>query len=195
MSTVGAQGSGAIALSAVAVGVMAVGALALGALAIGRLAVGRLSVRSSRVQRLEIDELKVRRLLLGPRHREGHVDYRLSVVRVFVTDWERAIRFYSETLEMAVAVRNDEMGWAQMATGEGQLALERVDASDPEGRRLVGRFVGVSLEVPDIFATYKTLAGRGVKFVGPPERQPWGGLLAHLRDPDGNVLTLLACGN
>jgi hypothetical protein len=31
---------------------------------------------------------------------------------------------------------------------------------------------------------------RGVDFVGPPEKQPWGGVLAHLRDPDGDILTL-----
>ena len=118
------------------------------------------------------------------------MDYKLSAVRIFVTDWERAISFYSKTLEMAVAHRSDEWGWAQMATGEGQLATERVDPADDEGRALVGRFVGVSLEVPDIFATYKILAERGVDFVGPPEKQLWGGVLAHLRDPDGNVLTL-----
>ncbi len=123
------------------------------------------------------------------------MEYRLSVVRVFVTDWERAIRFYSETLGMAVAYRSDEMGWAQMATGEGQLALERVDPSDQEGRALVGRFVGVSLRVSDIFALYDSLVERGVDFVGPPEKEPWGGVLAHLRDPDGNVLTLLSMGN
>jgi predicted enzyme related to lactoylglutathione lyase len=123
------------------------------------------------------------------------VEYKLAIVRVFVTDWERAIRFYSETLEMAVAHRSDEYGWAQMATGEGQLALERVDAADHEGQALVGRFVGVSLQVPNIAATYKVLAERGVEFAGPPERQPWGGVLAHLRDPDGNVLTLLGSGS
>jgi uncharacterized glyoxalase superfamily protein PhnB len=55
----------------------------------------------------------------------------------------------------------------------------------------VGRFVGVSLEVTDIDATYRTLVERGVQFDAPPERQAWGGTLAHLRDPDGNVLTLL----
>jgi predicted enzyme related to lactoylglutathione lyase len=119
------------------------------------------------------------------------VDYKLFAVRVFVTDWKRAIHFYSETLGMAIAYQSDEMGWAQMAPGEGQLALERVDPSDPEGRALVGRFVGVSLQVPDILGTYKVLAERGVQFVGPPEKQAWGGVLAHLRDPDGNILTLL----
>jgi catechol 2,3-dioxygenase-like lactoylglutathione lyase family enzyme len=123
------------------------------------------------------------------------VEYKLATVRVFVTDWERAIRFYSDTLGMAVAHRSDEWGWAQMATGEGQLALERVDAGDDEGRALVGRFVGVSLQVANVVAIYEALAERGVEFVAPPERQPWGGILAHLRDPDGNVLTLVGDGS
>jgi len=123
------------------------------------------------------------------------VEYKLFAVRVFVTDWERAIRFYSKTLGMTIAYQNDEMGWAQMAPGEGQLALERVDPADQEGRELVGRFVGVSLQIPDISATYKTLAERGVEFVAAPEKQPWGGVLAHLRDPDGNILTLLGKSN
>ena len=119
------------------------------------------------------------------------MDYKLFAVRVFVTDWERAIRFYTETLEMAMAYRSDEMGWAQLATGECQLALERTDPADHEAGSLVGRFVGVSLEVPDIDATYDTLTKRGVEFLAPPEQQAWGGVLAHLRDPDGNVISLL----
>ena len=123
------------------------------------------------------------------------MEYKLFAVRVFVTDWDRAIRFYSETLGMPVAFRSDEIGWAQMATGEGQLALERVDPSDQEGQALIGRFVGVSLQVSDILMTYQTLAERGVEFLAPPEKQPWGGMLAHLRDPDGNILTLLDGGN
>jgi len=123
------------------------------------------------------------------------VEYKLFAVRVFVTDWDRAIRFYSETLGMPVAFRSDEIGWAQMATGEGQLALERVDPSDQEGQALIGRFVGVSLQVSDILMTYQTLAERGVEFLAPPEKQSWGGMLTHLRDPDGNILTLLGGGN
>lgn len=35
------------------------------------------------------------------------------------------------------------------------------------------------------------LASRGVDVVGWPETQPWGGTLAHIADPDGNVLTLV----
>jgi predicted enzyme related to lactoylglutathione lyase len=124
------------------------------------------------------------------------MDYALCVVRIFVTDWERALRFYHETLGMPVAFRSDELGWAELATGDAHLALERVqpgfEAPVPGSEEpLVGRFVGVSLRVADIELAYKTLTERGVTFLSAPERQPWGGVLAHLIDPDGNVLTLL----
>jgi Glyoxalase/Bleomycin resistance protein/Dioxygenase superfamily len=82
-------------------------------------------------------------------------------------------------------------GWAQLDTGPGQLALERVDSGDEEGRALVGRFVGVSLAVANVELAYRRLRDRGVEFPGPPEQQAWGGLLAHFRDPDGTVITLV----
>ena len=120
------------------------------------------------------------------------MDYRLYAVRVFVRDWDAAVRFYTETLGIPLAFRNDDIGWAELDTGEGRLALERLDADDPEAGSLVGRFVGVSLAVPDVHAAHAELTERGVEFVGAPEIQPWGGVLAHLRDPEGNVLTLLS---
>ena len=117
------------------------------------------------------------------------MEYKLSVVRVFVTDWERALRFYTQTLGMPALFQSDELGWAQLATGEAQLAIER--AASDDANAIVGRFLGVSLQVDDIEATYKTLRERGVEFLAPPERQPWGGALAHFRDPERNVITLL----
>ena len=123
------------------------------------------------------------------------MDYKLSVVRVFVRDWERAVRFYSGPLGMQSTFSSHDMGWAQFDTGGSQLAIERADPDDTETAELVGRYVGVSLQVSDIDATYKTLLDRGVEFLGPPEMQPWGGTLAHFRDPEDNVLTLLGSGD
>lgn len=117
--------------------------------------------------------------------------YTLAFVRVFVHDWEAALAFYTGALGLRIERRSDELGWAQLATGPCSLALERLDRDDPEASDLVGRYVGLSLRVPDIQATYRMLADRGVEFLSPPERQTWGGTLAHLRDPEGNVLTLL----
>ena len=119
------------------------------------------------------------------------MDYELSAVRVFVTDFDRALAFYTESLGMRSAFASAKMGWAQFETGTAQLAIERVDPDDAEGADLVGRFVSASLRVDDLQATYETLRARAVEFVEAPEKQPWGGSLAHFRDPDGNILTLL----
>jgi predicted enzyme related to lactoylglutathione lyase len=119
--------------------------------------------------------------------------YRLLLVRVFVRDFERAVRFYGETLGMKMSHRSDTLGWAQFALAGADLAIER-DRGESEGddeESMVGRFVGVSLAVEDIAQTYETLRARGVAFLRPPERMSWGGVLAHFRDPDGNVLTLV----
>jgi predicted enzyme related to lactoylglutathione lyase len=108
-------------------------------------------------------------------------------------DFERAVRFYSETLGMKLSIRNDQVGWAQLQLEGADLALEldRGERDDGDDEDMVGRFVGVSLAVNDIEQTYRSLRKRGVDFVAPPERMPWGGILAHFRDPDRNVLTLV----
>ena len=77
----------------------------------------------------------------------------LRIVRIFVRDWERAVPFYTETLGLAVASRSDAFGWLQLDTGAAQLALERV-AEPGDGDELVGRFLGVSLAVADVAASY-----------------------------------------
>ncbi len=115
--------------------------------------------------------------------------YRLYAVRVFVRDFDAAIDFYTNALGMRQLFCDREIGWAELDAGGARLALER--ATDDEGRALIGRFVGVSLQVDDIDDTYRELTRRGVDFDEPPQRQSWGGTLAHLRDPEGNVITLL----
>jgi len=117
---------------------------------------------------------------------------KLTVLRVFVHDWSRALRFYTETLGLRPTFASEAMGWAQLDTGECQIALERESDAGASGEpSLVGRFVGASLAVDDVDETFRRLSARGVEFLGAPEVMPWGGVLAHLRDPDGNVLTLV----
>lgn len=119
-------------------------------------------------------------------------DYKLAYVRVFVSDFERAVRFYSETLGMKPSVRSDEWRWCQFETGEAALAIEAAEASeDGDDEEFAPGFLAISLQVDDIEAVYNELTAKGVEFLGPPEKMGWGGTLAHFKDPDGNVLTLL----
>jgi len=117
--------------------------------------------------------------------------YKLYAVRVFSRDWEATTRFYREILTLPEKFSNPELGWAEFDIGGPSLAVERIDPGDEEGLALTGRFLGISLEVEDVEGTYRKLLARGVDFLEPPARQPWGGVLAHCRDPEGNVLTLL----
>jgi predicted enzyme related to lactoylglutathione lyase len=117
--------------------------------------------------------------------------YRLLLIRVFVTDWQRALHFYADTLGMPIATRSDAYHWAELDTGAAHLAIEPIAPDDPEHGALVGRFLGVSLGVADVHATHARLVERGVEFLEPPSQMPWGGVLAHFRDPEGNVLTLI----
>ena len=114
---------------------------------------------------------------------------KLYGVRIWVDDMDAARRFYGETLGL-------ELDWdfgaaAGYRLGGPQLIVEQGDGSH-ESEGLVGRFVGCSIAVDDIDLAYRDLAAKGVTFLAPPEKQPWGGVLAHFRDPAGNVLTLLA---
>jgi lactoylglutathione lyase len=119
------------------------------------------------------------------------MNYQMYAVRVFTHDWAASAAFYRDILELPEKFSDAEMGWAEFDVGGPSLAVERADPEESEHPDLVGRFLGVSLAVDDIEALHATLVTRGVKFLGPPSRQPWGGVLAHLEDPDGNVLTLL----
>lgn len=116
---------------------------------------------------------------------------KLYAVRVFVHSWNESCNFYRDSLQLPERFRDDEIGWAEYDLGGPCFGLQRVDKGDEEGQDLVGRFVGVSLQVDDIESAYRDLQARGVEFSAPPEMHEWGGSLAHFADPDGNVLTLL----
>lgn len=57
------------AFGALAIAALAFGALAIGAVAIGSVAIGRLKTGRAQFKRMDIDELRVRRLILPPRPR------------------------------------------------------------------------------------------------------------------------------
>lgn len=118
-------------------------------------------------------------------------DFRIYTVRVFSFNWDEALKFYRDVIGFPVTFSDPDMGWAQFQLGSVYLGLERCDRNDVEAQGLVGRFVGVSIEVNDIETVYDSLVLKGVDFISRPAKQPWGGTLAHFKDPDGNVLTLL----
>jgi catechol 2,3-dioxygenase-like lactoylglutathione lyase family enzyme len=115
----------------------------------------------------------------------------IETVRVFTSDITLARKFYGRGL--GLVEKTSGPGYALFATGAGgaDLILEQVDDDDPESAGLVGRVAGFSFTVEDCVGTCRALTGLGVDVVSAPAQQPWGGVLAFVEDPDGNVLTLV----
>lgn len=114
---------------------------------------------------------------------------KLWYANVFVHDLDRAVRFYEGTLGLKLRHADSEHGYASFDAGPVGLGLAAVAEGAPESA-LVGRHSRIGLGVPDLDAAHRELSERGVRFTQPPERQPWGGYLALLADPDGNVFYL-----
>lgn len=120
--------------------------------------------------------------------------YKLYAIRIFSFQWQESFEFYRDVLGLPVHFSDPERGWAQFDLSGCYIGLERCDPADPESAALVGRFVGASIQVDDVHASYRNLLQRGVQFTGEPIEQSWGGVLAHFKDVDGNIVTLLGIG-
>ena len=117
----------------------------------------------------------------------------LHHLRLFVRPmrWEATLRFYGETLGLRMRDRDAAAAWAVFSLPRGAtLGLERVDPSDSTGASLAERFTGVALEVESIPRALRLLRKAGIEVLSPPLKEAWGGTVAHVRDPAGNVLTL-----
>jgi len=115
---------------------------------------------------------------------------KLYGVRVFVDDIDISTRFYRDVLGLKVNWSMGEMQAAGFDLGNAELIIEQAARDGADGD-LVGRFAGVSLQVEDIEKTHADWQAGGVEFTQAPQAQPWGGTLAHFKDPSGNILTLL----
>ena len=113
----------------------------------------------------------------------------IVAVRVFVPDVEAVRSFYRDQLGLDEGYADDRV--LVFRTGSADLIVETADPEDAEEGPMIGRFVGVSFAVADMRAAHADLTAKGVAFDGEPEEQPWGGVLAHVLDPAGNVLTLV----
>jgi predicted enzyme related to lactoylglutathione lyase len=112
-----------------------------------------------------------------------HVTY----INIFVSDLDRAVAFYRDTMGLPFQFTAPEHGYAAFLAGSIRLGIATPGEERPE---LIGRQTGIGLEVADVEAEHARLTRAGVKFTMPPTRQPWGTVMAMFADPDGNIFYL-----
>lgn len=114
----------------------------------------------------------------------------LKFVGIPTRDQARALKFYTEQLRFEIATDqpfNEGQRWIELRIAHSPT---RVVLFTPEGQEdRIGTFFNGSFQCDDVEATYRQLRGRGVEFVKPPEKQPWG-TFALFKDPDGNQFVL-----
>jgi len=108
-------------------------------------------------------------------------------VNIFVSDLPRAVEFYQGKLGLELEFSSPEHGYASFSAGAVRLGIA---VPGPDEAALVGRHTGVGMDVANLDSEYKRLTELGVNFTMSPTRQPWGGFMALMSDPDGNIFYL-----
>jgi predicted enzyme related to lactoylglutathione lyase len=109
---------------------------------------------------------------------------RINFLSVPVTDQARALAFYTKQLGCTVFT-DQTMGdqrWIELkvANAETKLVLHLTPGHVPDERT-----PGVAFLADDVQKTYDELRERGVEFVQPPKKEPWGEY-AIFKDSEGN---------
>ena len=112
---------------------------------------------------------------------------RLGMMRIPCVNLQKAEQFYTDKLGF-------KKTFGSLAEGYIGYSLENIDMMielEEKGEFESGRFLGFSLLVKDIYSAYNTFLEKGIEFTGPPEKQPWGGVMTHIIDDSGNSFSLV----
>ena len=104
---------------------------------------------------------------------------------VMVSDMDRSVRFYRDTLGLKLRFQSPD--WTEFEMGSTTLALHGggVPAPPPGKEQYAGR-ASIGFNVENVDKTFEELKSKGVKFVMPPTQREGEGIrLTVFLDPDG----------
>ena len=105
------------------------------------------------------------------------------------TALDRLLPFYQDVLGGKEFQRVPEEGdtfFLGLKLGDSELGLVVDENATPgEPQRIL-----LSIEVPDVDALLPRVEAAGGQVLGPPTDMPWGQRVAHVTDPDGNMVNL-----
>lgn len=115
-----------------------------------------------------------------------------------VSDVERSLAFYRDTLGLEVEAVYDDPPYATLVAAGARLSLAEqgrpaedrpgVELSAPRDPSTAN--VVLVLEVGDARAVHGRLEAEGVRLLAPPYEPPWGGCRFFCLDPDGYLVEI-----
>jgi lactoylglutathione lyase len=123
---------------------------------------------------------------------------KLSQVRLLVKNFEKSVAFYRDVMEFPLGFSSEEMQFASFNIGETKIEIfshENIaeligETNLPTDGASQSKFLlAFSVDQVDDFCT--RLKDKGVVLLNEPQdRKAWNARVAHLCDPDGNVIEL-----
>ena len=119
-----------------------------------------------------------------------HMIKRIKFLGIPVKDQDRALRFYTEKLGFRILTDqqfSEKQRWIELSIPGAETGLALFTPEGHEDR--IGAFINTSWEVDNVEKTYEELVAKGVQFVAPPQKQPWGTSVV-LKNSEGNQIVL-----
>ena len=118
---------------------------------------------------------------------------KLSAIQIFVSDWKKAQKWYSEILGMKIIKEYPETKCTLMKLDDIDFYVETPNSAWGEGWDTVkiGGRTQIVFKTKDIQKTVAELKEKGVKFVEEISKRTWGELKAVFSDSDGNEFNLV----
>jgi predicted enzyme related to lactoylglutathione lyase len=116
------------------------------------------------------------------------VEILTSRVLLRPTDLDRSLRFYGQTIGLAIYREwgtGPVRGVVFFLGGGGLLEISGTNPEPPSPA------ICLVLQVRDVSATHQRLAEQGVAVDAAPEQKPWGLIEMTARDPDGLALIIV----
>lgn len=115
-----------------------------------------------------------------------------------VSDLERSLAFYRDTLGLEAAAVYDDPPYATLTAAGARISLAEQGhpAEDRPGVTMTApedpsrANVVLVLEVEDARAVHRALQAEGVRFLADPYEPPWGGCRFFCLDPDGYLVEI-----
>ena len=114
----------------------------------------------------------------------------VKFITVPTDDQPRAVKFWTEQVGFQIFTDqpfNDKQRWIELRVGSSDTRVV-LFMFDDQGLK-PGMIFNGALAADNVEQTYDELKGRGVEFVSPPQKAPWG-TFAMFKDPDGNQFLL-----
>ena len=126
------------------------------------------------------------------------MEFKLTQVRLLVTEYEACFFFYRDTLGFAVSYGSEKEDYASFQTRNAVVAINK--------RWMIAEVAGtmdlpvavasqdrvlLHFQVDNVDQTVEQLRAKGVVIVQEPTDRPtWGSRTAHFRDPDGTLIEI-----